>query len=494
MDEGSKPKLHGVWQRLKWLAHEGSRIRQRPSGDVQRRTRRRLRVEGGVAVISIVALGVIRVGDFGNTAGVADPIVRPTHFARAAKTTTRAGDNDEPIAIREARVAFTKAAWTRARATSARRRLVSSSKPRRPIAGQLVRVQSTSSTSANGSHVSSGANGAPPTQPTVNTTASKGKKKDPPPAPTTTTTTTTTLPTTTTTLPPTTSGVGLFPDSLFDQPLGATSAPAPDSAQLVASLSSQIASSGGVGVNNTGYGIPVFDASASQPLVPISVSSGCDDFLGSTGAAVPIPPDAVPASGTDSSMIIYQPSTGDDWEFWQAHNNDNGTWSACWGGEISGISSSNGVFPNGYGVAGSGISYLATLVTFSDVESGAIDHVIPITVPSCNGMVAPADRTDCGNNPGEVSEGTLLRFPSSLPMPSGLTPFAQLVFHAIQDYGAVVQDQSGGVFIGTEASAAWAEQGNSGTDPITTSFAGKGQSGALSGVPWGDLEVVAPPG
>lgn len=263
----------------------------------------------------------------------------------------------------------------------------------------------------------------------------------------------------------------------------------------MASLNDQISSSGGVGVNNTGYGIPIFYASASQPLVPISPSSspGCGDFLGSTGSAVPIPSNAVPATGTDSSMIIYQPSTGDDWEFWRAHNNGDGTWSACWGGEITGIATSNGVFPDGYGVAGSGISYLATLVTFADIESGSIDHVIPITVPSCNGMVAPADRTDCGNNPGEVSEGTLLRFPSSLAMPPGLTPFAQMVFRAIQVYGAIVQDQSGGVFIGTEASAAWAEEGSSGTDPITASFGGKGQSGALAGIPWDSLEVVAPP-
>jgi hypothetical protein len=79
-------------------------------------------------------------------------------------------------------------------------------------------------------------------------------------------------------------------------------------------------------------------------------------------------------------------------------------------------------------------------------------------------------------------------------MPTGLTPFAQMVFRAIQDYGCVVQDQSGGTFIGTEASAAWVEQGNVGPDPITASFAGKGQSGALAGIPWGSLEVVAPPG
>jgi hypothetical protein len=314
-----------------------------------------------------------------------------------------------------------------------------------------------------------------------------------PPPSSTTTTTITPPPTTTSPPPPVTIGGGLFPDSLFDQTLRATSALAPDSAQLVASLNSQIGSNGGVGVNNTDYGIPIFDASGSQSLVPISPSSGCGDFRSSTGSDVPIPSNAVPATGTDSSLVVYQPSTGDDWEFWQAHNNENGTWSACWGGEIVGVATSNGVFPNGYGVAGSGISYLATLVSFADVQSGAIDHVIPITVPSCNGMVAPADRTDCGDNPGEVSEGTLLRFPSTLSMPSGLTPFGQMVFHAIQDYGAIVQDQSGGVLIGTEASAAWAEEGNSGTDPITASFAGEGRSGALAGIPWGSLEVVAPP-
>jgi hypothetical protein len=297
----------------------------------------------------------------------------------------------------------------------------------------------------------------------------------------------------TTTLVPTNFNA-LFPNSGFDRALGTTSPLASDSAQLVASLNHQISSDGGrVGVNDMDYGIPVFAASASQSRVPISVSRGCDDFLPSTGKTVPIPPNAVPATGTDSSMIVYQQSTGKDWEFWKAHNNGDGTWSACWGGEISDVARSNGVFPDGYGLSGSGISYLATLVTFHDIESGAIDHVIAMTVPSCNGMVAPANRTDCGNNPGEVAEGTLLRFPSSLAMPSRLTQLGEMVFRAIQDYGAVVQDQSKGVYIETEDSAAWAEQGNDGTDPITSSFDGKGQYGALAGIPWRSLEVVEPP-
>jgi hypothetical protein len=73
-----------------------------------------------------------------------------------------------------------------------------------------------------------------------------------------------------------------------------------------------------------------------------------------------------------------------------------------------------------------------------------------------------------------------------------MTPFAQMVFKAIQNYGTVITDQSGGVAISTENGYDWTYEGHAGADPITASWDGQAEYAALSGMPWSQLEVVAP--
>lgn len=268
----------------------------------------------------------------------------------------------------------------------------------------------------------------------------------------------------------------------------------PDSARVVANFVKQYKRYyGSVGVNNGRYGVSIALARRNQPPVPITISSGCGNFVADTGRYIPIPPSARPASGTDGSLIVSQPSRDREWELWQARRNPNGSWSACWGGRLTHLRTSSGVFPFPYGLSASGISYLGTTITFANIQSHSIDHVMALSVVRCNGSVPPADRGDCGSDPGEPSEGTWFRLPPSLAMPKGLTPFAQLVFKALQRYGAIVTDQAGDVSIGTQTSADWARQGHRGIDPITSSFAGKKKYEALQGIPWSKLQVIYPP-
>ncbi len=264
---------------------------------------------------------------------------------------------------------------------------------------------------------------------------------------------------------------------------------------------------GGSSSTNAYDGIPIVTVAANQALVPIKSApapgdggSSCNTFNvyggAGTGPDVPIPSSAaslIPDTG-DSSLIVYQPSTSTEWEFWEtAYSSSNG-WTACDGGKITNLSASDGVFsePGGYGLSAAGISYLGTAITEADVASGSINHTLALQVVHCNGGVAPANRTDCGSRPGQVSEGSWLRFPTTLAMPKGLTPFAQMVFKAMQTYGAVVTDQSGSVSIAAENGYDWTYEGHSGTDPITSSWDGQPAYAALDGVPWGQLEVVSP--
>jgi hypothetical protein len=83
--------------------------------------------------------------------------------------------------------------------------------------------------------------------------------------------------------------------------------------------------------------------------------------------------------------------------------------------------------------------------------------------------------------------------PQSTPMPAGLTPFAQMVFQTLQTYGAVVVDHAGAVMVQAENSNDWAFAGNTGTDPITTSFAGRLPYSLLNRMPWSQLQAIKAP-
>ena len=281
----------------------------------------------------------------------------------------------------------------------------------------------------------------------------------------------------------------LFPNSMFDHPV-VNQPVAVNSSSLVANLVTQATTVyKQVGVNRK----PIFTVPANQPVVPVSAAGGCwSSFLSTFGGGVPIPPGAYNSGTSDENVIVSQPSTGRDWELWKA-TQTNGQWSACWGGGLDALSST-GVFPAPFGESASGISYLATMITEDDVASGQIDHAINLVVPQCNGFTYPADRTDCGSNPGTPSEGTWFRMPATTPMPAGLTPFAQMVFRAMQTYGAVITDHAGAVMTTAENSADWAFQGNAGTDPITRAFAGQPQYAVFNGMPWSQLQVIVPPG
>lgn len=239
---------------------------------------------------------------------------------------------------------------------------------------------------------------------------------------------------------------------------------------------------------------PIVTVPAGQALVPIAPTAGCSNFTSNTGTQIPIPATAAGllTGSSDNPLILWQPSTGTEWEFWQAHYG-SGKWSACWGGKISNLSTSSGVFTNPYGLAASGISYLATTITEADIASGAIDHAIALQMPVCSApAIAPANRTDCGSQPGMPQYGMRFRLPSNLAMPAGLTPYARIVFKALQNYGAVFTDYSGAVMLASEWPADWAAEGHAGTDPITTSWAGQPEYSVLKGIPWQDMTVVTP--
>ena len=313
-------------------------------------------------------------------------------------------------------------------------------------------------------------------------------------APTTTTvapTTTTAAPTTTTTVAP--SGAppaSYMPGSLFNSNVTGWSVDT-GSAQYVNDFVNDYQTHyGSVGVNSA----PVYEVPSGTAVAAISVTSGCNNFLPSTGTQVPVPSFIHLNGSSDNPLILYQPSSGKEWEFWQMKQLSSSSYSACWGGEAP-LATTNGVFPTNYGLSATGISYLATTITEADVASGSINHAIAVVLPRCNSFTYPANRGDCGSDPGQPAEGQWFRFAPGTTCPASecFTPFATMVFNAIKTYGMVVIDQGGAVMIEQEQASDWAAEGHSGTDPITASQQGYAEYQVVADLPWQDMQVVAPP-
>jgi hypothetical protein len=209
---------------------------------------------------------------------------------------------------------------------------------------------------------------------------------------------------------------------------------------------------------------------------------------------VPIPPDAQPANGGDHSLVIWQPATDTEWELWIAHHADDGSWTACWGGRTEDVSKQPGVFPDPYGVAASGLSYLAGAMKVSELQGGEIKHALAVNVvhTTAGTQVAPATRND-GNStaPDAIPEGTRFRLDPAVDVTKlGLGDTGLVIARALQKYGMVVTDTSGAVVVIAEDGQPYVHAGQ--PDPYAALFGHLESYQVLANIPWDRLQVVQP--
>jgi hypothetical protein len=285
-------------------------------------------------------------------------------------------------------------------------------------------------------------------------------------------------------------------ESVWNAPVAADAALAPNSAALVGSFNRQWHDNyGTVSINTDDFSIPIYRVPAGQPTVKVSIAEGCNSDAGLLAqlAAVPIPADARPANGTDRSLVVWQPSSDSEWELWQAQRNGDGSWSACWGGRLQEVSKGQGVFPFPYGVAASGLSYLGGALKVSELEAGKIDHALAINVVHASASpVAPANRTDGGPGSEAIPEGTRFRLDPSIDVTTlGLPESGVAIARALQRYGMYVTDKSGAVVLMGESSAPYVAAGR--PDPYRAIFGGLEAYQVLGRIPWDRLQVVAAP-
>lgn len=278
------------------------------------------------------------------------------------------------------------------------------------------------------------------------------------------------------------------PSSVWNAPLSASAALSASSAPLVSELQRQVTTYG-AWINTWQYSTPVYTVAATQPAVRVQLDTSYaalqNDF-----AAVPLPPDARPALGTDAHLTVYQPSSDTLWEFWKLAKLTDG-WHARWGGKMTGVSANPGYFNAPLGATATSLPLLGGLMRISELQSGHIDHALSLAIPvvKAKEFVWPAQRTDGSSTLADaIPAGTRFRLDPNLDVATlGLPPVAYQMALAAQRYGIIVRDGAGAVtFYGEDAYP-------TATNPYPTLFQGKYPNQVLAKFPWSRLQVVATP-
>jgi hypothetical protein len=275
------------------------------------------------------------------------------------------------------------------------------------------------------------------------------------------------------------------------------------SAEVVGALGAEVAEElevkKGPAINTTSWSVPVYTVPAQQPPVKVTLESASKNpTLQAAWDAVPLPPNAEPAAGTDKHLVVWQPSTDKLWEFWDLRKTETG-WEAAWGGAIEHASSDSGAYGpeawpganTGWGASATSLSIAGGLITLEDLERGEIDHALAISVPDTRAGVyaSPAERTDgLSTAPESLPEGAHLRLDPNLDLASLHLPRLTLMMaEAAQRYGIFVRDTASNL-------AFYAQDPTpTGTDPYTAAhgyFEGKSASQLLASFPWSHLQLL----
>lgn len=259
-------------------------------------------------------------------------------------------------------------------------------------------------------------------------------------------------------------------------------------------------SPGKASLNTTSYSTPIYTVDSSVARVRVDYDScggapGDPEWLtrqwNAQFASVPVPAGARGASGEDSEIAIWSPSTDELWELWRFRKTPSG-YSACWGGKISNASSSNGVHTYPFGVSASGLSLMGGTVRAEELKAGSINHAIAIGInaPRAGVMSWPANRSDgTSNDQNAIPEGTRLRLDPSLDVDSlHISSVAKTIAKAAQTYGFIVRDNTGGpIVVYGEDAEPYLDAGKpnpyKGLDPMP-------EYDWLANFPWDRLQVM----
>lgn len=205
------------------------------------------------------------------------------------------------------------------------------------------------------------------------------------------------------------------------------------------------------------YGIPFYMVDASTPKVQVKDSTG---WWG--GMQAPIPSGAQPAIGTDHHLSVLDGASRTLYEFWDMHNNGDGTWSAGMGSasDANGLGYQTANYANGARAYGG--SLIAGAIMYDEMKAGAINHALGMAYNFTGGAgyahglgkdgvnMNIASHSDAhtdgsGDKPGSIPEGAHLRLKPSVDVSArcGSNNACKVIGAALQRYGAFMVDYAG---------------------------------------------------
>jgi len=180
-----------------------------------------------------------------------------------------------------------------------------------------------------------------------------------------------------------------------------------------------------IGTDASQFTPNMYWVSNSTPLVPVqllknrfrdALNDGELQYGEPAGVVwVPLPPEALPAVGTDGQLVVINADTGEEWGLNKGYVDGEGKWYA--GGVYRYSIQNSGIPPDGFGQRGAGIGQLAGIVRRCEVDRGRIDHAVtiaydyPCTPEVCqqNGwpaFIPPFRKTDGrGDSKFDIPEG-----------------------------------------------------------------------------------------
>jgi hypothetical protein len=288
------------------------------------------------------------------------------------------------------------------------------------------------------------------------------------------------------------------PQSFWNAPLKADAAIDPRSGPMVNGLvnevQSELARHYGPWINTKEYSVPVFTVGPNQPTVHVTLNRNLPEMQQAI-TAVPIPPGAKPAAGSDKNMVIWQPAADTMWEFWRMRSSA-GRWHAGAAGAMHHVSTNPGYYTakswkgaqRWWGATATGLPLLGGLMTIRELLRGRIDHALAMAIPDSRRGVwsRPATHGDGNSNrPNSLPEGARLRLSPQLDLKDlNLPPMTRMMAEAAQRYGIVVRDRAGVVaFYGQDPTP-------TGRNPYRRLFKHRYPAELLAGFPWNRLQVL----
>jgi hypothetical protein len=181
------------------------------------------------------------------------------------------------------------------------------------------------------------------------------------------------------------------------------------------------------------YNVPMIDSGLTAYGVPIPANAR---------PSAPFPPDQ-----TDGAMMILDPRSNCEYDFWEARKQADGSWTARGVSRIG--ANSDGIYDRGASARGSGFALGAGLIRPGELKAGAIRHALVFSLPpeyvKGGGPVPPATESD-GNSmlTGAIPEGARIQLAPSFNVDSLEHRWERTIARALQVYGMYLADRGGG--------------------------------------------------